>query len=387
MTQTSAAPTPLEIATSETMMRGAVATIDRAASRIFREGGERYTSPRIVGYDGSVLTGCGRVNAYNAYACREDSSIYYDRAFIAYLMKSAASTNNSDGGIAVIFPIAHEWGHSLQYLLGLQYPNKAMSEQDADCLAGVLIAASRAGAPLSRNELADAEYTMQFLGDASMFTGDWGRAVDAINAQGGRRAPIANAVGVHGNSAERMRAFRTGLGANFRGCVSDIPRAAPSPASTPALPRPLASGPQSIHWFVDSTAEAYDLAVAQRRPIVLVTGDFNGVYFKRLKNEVLISSRLTQLAPFAVFAYADPSHDIVARNMARALSYDRYPTISLLAPNPSMIDEAFRIVGLFDAETVVAQLSKHLRSRGWMAAEGSPTTTNPPWMPPRPTPP
>lgn len=377
-------PTAQAIAQSEATIRLATVAVDHAAARMFRDAAERYTSPRVVGYEGSVITPCGKMQPGNAYACRMDGNIYYDRAFIASLMARAAQTDHSDGKIAVIFPIAHEWGHALQFMLGLDYSRYDTSELDADCLAGVLISAARNGAPLQASELADAEYTMQFIGDPPMTTGEWARVMEQMNAAKGGRGGFSNALGNHGNAQERMGSFRKGLGSNFRTCVANIPRFGHSVAQNqtatqlPGLPGPA---PLVIHWFVDNTAAAYELAVAQHKPLVLATGTFSAPYFTRLKNEVFSSLELAQLAPYAIFAYADPSHDIVARNFGKALGYDKWPTVSLLAPNRDALDEEARIVGLFDAQTEATYLSTHLRSRGWLPpANGA---ARPPWMPPR----
>jgi predicted metalloprotease len=375
-------PTAQEIASSEAAMRLATVAVDHAAARIFRDAGERYTSPRIVGYEGSILTPCGNMQAGNAYACRMDGNIYYDRAFIASLRTRAARADQSDGNMAVIFPIAHEWGHALQFMLGLDYSQYDTSEPDADCLAGVLISASRNGAPLRAAELADAKYTMQFIGDPPMVTGEWARVMEQMNANGRRRGGFSNAIGNHGNAQERMTSFRKGLGSSFRSCVADIPRFGRTVAQSGTTSQPPAPASLVIHWFVDNTADAYDLGVAQHKPIVLVTGDFNGTYFKRLRNEVLSSPQLAQLAPYAIFVYADPSHDIVAKNFGKALGYDKWPVISLLGPNGEALDEEVRLVGLWDAQTVVTQLSTHMRSKGWLPSPSS--TSRPPWMPPLP---
>jgi predicted metalloprotease len=376
--------TATQIATSEARMHVATAAIDAAAGRIFRDAGEHYSSPLVIGYQGSFNSACGQMGPGNAYACRLDGSIYYDREFIAELMVRAAGKSGSDGNMAVIFPIAHEWGHALQYMMGLDYPKFNTSEHDADCLAGVLIAASRKGVALNSRELADAKYTMDYLGDPPIATGAWGAAIAKINAQTGNRGGFSNAIGDHGNSAERMIAFRDGLGSNLRFCVRNIPRFGRSVATNQTTSHPTVEIPLGIHWFADNTADAYDLGVAQHKPIVLVTGDFNAIYFRRLKNEVFSSPQLAQLAPYAIFVYADPSHDIVAKNIGKALGYDKWPVISLLAPNGDALDEEARIVGLWDAKTVLTFLSKHMRSHGWLPSTNPAVPANPPWMPPRP---
>lgn len=374
--------TPQDIARSDADMHAATVAIDAAASRIFRAAGDRYTSPRVVGYQDSIRTACGVLQPENAYACRLDGSIYYDRAFIAYLMRRAANRSGTDGSIAVIFPVAHEWGHALQYMLGLDYTSKDMSEHDADCLAGVLISASRGGAPLTPNELADAGYTMQLLGDPPMATGDWARVMEKMNVRS--HGGFSNALGVHGNSAERLRTFRDGLSSSVHECVDDVARFGRTVVSGRTTSQAPAEAPVAIHWFVNDTQGAYALALAQHKPLVLATGGFDAPYFQRLKAGVFTSAELAQLAPYAIFAYADPSKDLAAKQVGALLHYDKWPDISLLAPDANALDEEARIVGWFDAATVTTQLSKHMRENGWLPSATTHSTSRPPWMPPLP---
>src|SRR6185437_3713860 len=331
LAQAQSLATPQDIARSDAYMRAATVSIDAAATRIFRAAGERYTSLRVVGYQDSIRTACGVLQPENAYACRLDGSIYYDRAFIAYLMRRAANKSGSDGSIAVIFPVAHEWGHALQFMLGLAYTSKDKSEHDADCLAGVLISAARGGAPLTAAELSDAGYTMQLLGDPPMATGDWARVMESMNARS--HGGFSNALGVHGNSGERLQTFRDGLRSYVQYCIGNVARFGRAVASSPTTSRAPAPAPMTIRWFVNDTRDAYELALAQHKPLVLATGGFDAPYFERLKAGVFTSPELAQLAPYAIFAYADPSKDLVAKNIGAALRYDNWPDISLLAPN------------------------------------------------------
>jgi hypothetical protein len=210
---------------------------------------------------------------------------------------------------------------------------------------------------------------MRFLGDAPLAEGKWGQLLEELNAKSGTGG-FSNAVGTHGNPRERLGVFKGGFASDLHTCLAPGRGATQPDVATSA--RPAAT----IHWYVDKTADAYDVAVAQKKPLILVSGDANGMYFRRLKNEVLFSPALATLASVAIFAYADPTRDVVAKNMGTALGYDVGPTISLLSPNPDMIDEVSRIVGLWDAETVVRQLSKHLRARGWLSSPQ-------PWLPPK----
>lgn len=354
---------PSDIAASEERVHASITFLGQQAAAMFQEAGERYTSPRVIGFQVAINTGCGPMNANNAYACRADGTIYYDRAFIASIMVGAARTLHSDGDMAAVYPIAHEWGHALQYVLGLDY-SKALSraELDADCLAGVLIGRANARGKLKAGGMQEAEYAVALVGDTPLSTGVWGRAIERINMSAGPGSVpvITNAMGTHGNPRERLDAFRRGLANNMRVCTAGIPR----PMQTATTTR--------IHWFVDDMATAYDRAVAENKPLVLVSGRANGTIFARLQNEVLESSELAQLANVAIFASSDPSRDLVARNVRKALGYDSSPVISLLAPNPNMLDEQSRIVGLFDAPSIVRELSKGMVKRGWMGPARAP---------------
>jgi hypothetical protein len=244
------------------------------------------------------------------------------------------------------------------------------AESDADCLAGVLLGRAQALGKLHAGDMDEARFSIAFVGDDPLSTGVWGKTIERINASAaaGSTPVITNAMGIHGNAAERLAAFNRGLSMNMRLCVEGIRRPGQAAAVT------------TIRWYVNNTADAYDRGVAENKPIVLVSGDANGANFIRLKQETLESAVLAPLANAAIFVYADPARDIVARNIGKALGYERLPVISLLAPNPNMIDEASRIVGLWDASTVLRELSKGMTTRGWLGA------TRAPWLPPIPRP-
>lgn len=360
---------PFERTVVDVRLKAAANYLDQISAAIFRENGERYLTPRVVGYDKTVMTACGRIQADNAYACRSDGTIYYDRTFLAGLMSAASQRLKTDGDMAPIYAIAHEWGHQLQYLLELDYSGAVnRSETDADCLAGMLLARARTLGKVQAGDMEEARFAIEFVGDPPLTTGVWGQAIERINANAapGSIPVITNSMGYHGNANERLAAFARGLSTNVRSCVAGI-----------RSPRQVATV-TSIRWYVNNTAEAYDRGVAENKPIVLVSGDANGANFIRLRRETLESPVLASLANTAIFVYTDPTRDIVARNIGKALGYDRLPVISLLAPNPNMLDEAYRIVGLWDAPTVLRELSKGMTKRGWLGPNRAP------WLPPLP---
>jgi predicted metalloprotease len=233
-----AAPSEAQMAASDTKIRSAAAVIDREWARVFAASGDRYSSPQITGYLDSVSTPCGLLDAGNAYACRANGSIYYDRAFLATLMASAASALGTDGDLAAIFPIAHEWGHAVQYMLKLDYTSSpSRIESDADCLAGAIIGVSAKDGYLERGDVEEAEYALNEAGDPPLVTGIWGATIERMNREAGPGATpvITNATGGHGNHRERVAAFHNGMTNGVRRCILGIP-VMPQTTRSPWLP-------------------------------------------------------------------------------------------------------------------------------------------------------
>ena len=219
--------TAFEKTTTDVNIRTATGWLDQISSELFAQAGERYLTPRVVGYDNNAVTGCGRIEADNAYACRSDRTIYYDRTFLAGLVSATASKLHTDGDMAAIFAIAHEWGHELQYLLGLDYTNAVdRSESDADCLGGVLLSRAERLGKLQAGDMEEARFSIGFIGDSVLVPGEWGKVIEQINANApiGAVPVITNAKGYHGNANERLAAFNRGLTTTMRTCVAGIPR-------------------------------------------------------------------------------------------------------------------------------------------------------------------
>lgn len=232
------APSEAQMAASDAKINEAAGIVDREWASVFAASGDHYTSPHITGYLGSINTVCGRITSGNAYACRLNGSIYYDRAFLATLMAGAASSLGTDGDLAAIFPIAHEWGHAVQYMLNLDYTNSpSRIEPDADCLAGAIIGKSSQDGHLERGDLEEAEYALRVAGDPPLTSGVWGAAIEKINSSAapGATPVITNARGEHGNRRERIAAFQNGLKNGARQCILGIP-AMPRSTRSPWLP-------------------------------------------------------------------------------------------------------------------------------------------------------
>jgi predicted metalloprotease len=115
---------------------------------IFRRSGDRYRMASVVLYTDATQTGCGVGQAEaGPFYCPADERVYLDTSFFRELDRRFGAP----GDFAEAYVIAHELGHHVQNLLGIErqvrdasdaHPDEANElsvrlELQADCLAGV----------------------------------------------------------------------------------------------------------------------------------------------------------------------------------------------------------------------------------------------------------
>jgi hypothetical protein len=102
----------------------------------------------------------------------------------------------------------------------------------------------------------------------------------------------------------------------------------------------------SLHWLAP-VADCYDTGVSQKRAVVIIFFDpvSTRLDADKMSMRLSMSPRMQALSDVTVWCMGDVTRDLVAKNMAKALGISEYPTLSVLAPNPSMLDETGRIVG------------------------------------------
>lgn len=171
--------------------------------------GGKYRAPMMVLYSGRTQTACGVGQAAaGPFYCPGDQKVYLDLSFFNELQKMGAG-----GDFAQAYVIAHEVGHHIQYLTGVEQKvsnmrsrlseaqNNALSvrmELQADCYAGVW--AAQANAKNQILEQGDIEEGM----NAASKIGD-----DYLQKQAqGYAVPDSF---THGSSAQRMQWFKQGL--------------------------------------------------------------------------------------------------------------------------------------------------------------------------------
>ena len=170
--------------------------------------GQQYQDARLAVFRDAVNTGCGQAPAeVGPFYCPVDQRVYIDLSFFDEL----AQRFGAPGDFAQAYVIAHELGHHVQHLLGIEQRVKQMQESrpgaanqlsvalelQADCFAGVW------GNSTSQRKLLEQGDIEEGLGAASA-VGDDRLQVQATGA-------IRPDKFTHGTSAQRSQWFRRGL--------------------------------------------------------------------------------------------------------------------------------------------------------------------------------
>ena len=175
----------------------------------FNRLGESFRQPTLTFYDGYVQTACGPASAQvGPFYCPADEHIYIDIGFLGQLQEQVGA----QGRYAQAYILAHEYGHHLQTVLGIESqvrraqqanPSQANAlsvrmELQADCLAGVWgnLANSAGNVTISAAEAAQAQSAAAAVGD------------DRLQAQSG--GPVNQETWTHGSAAQRQTWYTTG---------------------------------------------------------------------------------------------------------------------------------------------------------------------------------
>jgi predicted metalloprotease len=180
--------------------------IDRYWARAFSLAARPYMplADVVEVTDATLDSACGSdvsIALVLIYYCEFDQTIYVDPAFRADIVREMG-----DGAWMMI--VAHEWGHHLQWVVGVNLlpPDPELqggmyvieSEMLADCLAGVFLQDQLARGVLDAEAIRQAEAVAMAYGD---------------RPNTGFDHPTA-----HGFSRQRLTSLRTGLEDGITGC-------------------------------------------------------------------------------------------------------------------------------------------------------------------------
>jgi predicted metalloprotease len=169
----------------------------------------KYDTSTLVLFTDRTQSGCGGADAaMGPFYCPRDRKVYLDLGFFDELKNRLGAKG---GDFAEAYVIAHEYGHHVQDVLGIERRTRAQMERDrsarnelsvrlelqADCLAGVW-----GHAAFGEGKVAPEEVSLGH--DAAAAVGD-----DRIQKRA--RGSVDPDSFTHGSSAERQRWFNTGM--------------------------------------------------------------------------------------------------------------------------------------------------------------------------------
>lgn len=174
--------------------------------RVFQSAGKSYDAPVLVLFEDAVQSACGNASsASGPFYCPADQKLYLDLSFFRELDRRFGAP----GDFAQAYVVAHEVGHHVQHLLGINrqvaQAQQRGSERDAnalsvrmelqaDCFAGVW------GHHAARKDMLDQGDVEEGLAAAA--------AIGDDRLTGGRVSPESF---THGTSAQRAQWLRQGL--------------------------------------------------------------------------------------------------------------------------------------------------------------------------------
>jgi len=194
-------------------------------TQIFAAQGKVYRHAKLVLYRNATYSGCGTAQAATGpFYCPSDEKVYVDLSFWNDLKRMGGDS----GDFAQAYVIAHELGHHVQKLAGIEGRMRQLAQQapsagnrlsvdlelQADCFAGIWANRTAQRNIVHQNDIAGALRTAAAVGD------------DNLQRMSGRAVSPEN--WTHGSSAQRSDWFRRGLTSGAVGaCATFDGRMAP----------------------------------------------------------------------------------------------------------------------------------------------------------------
>ncbi|CAG8933087.1 unnamed protein product [Penicillium salamii] len=186
-----------------------LATTEDTWGKLFQQMNKQYVAPKLVMYRGATRTGCGTgQSVMGPFYCPADQTVYIDLSFYDEMKTKLGA----DGDFAQGYVVAHEVGHHVQKLLGIEPKVREMQqgasqtqvnqlsvkmELQADCFAGVWGHYMQQENILEAGDLQEALNAAEAIGD------------DRLQQKGqGRVVPDSF---THGTSEQRYTWFKRGF--------------------------------------------------------------------------------------------------------------------------------------------------------------------------------
>jgi uncharacterized protein len=177
---------------------------------------QNYRHAKLVLFRDATQSGCGTAqSATGPFYCPEDEKVYLDLGFFDELREKFGAP----GEFAEAYVIAHELGHHVQKVLGIEQQVSGLQHRDpssrnplsvrlelqADCLAGIWGKSTQQRDLIDQADIANGLRAAASVGD------------DRLQRMAGRR--VSPESFTHGSSEQRMTWFRRGMdGGEVSGC-------------------------------------------------------------------------------------------------------------------------------------------------------------------------
>ena len=176
--------------------------VQNVFAAVFKREGHEYRRAKLRMFREAIETGCGVSSSQvGPFYCPPDEKAYIDLSFYDDLR----ARFGAPGDFAQAYVIAHEFGHHVQNLLGIDEDVRrkgggndlsVRQELQADCFAGVWAKHSSAKLAIDTSDIEEAMNAAAAIGDDRLQKMS-GRAVDPRSF-------------THGSSAQRVRWFQRG---------------------------------------------------------------------------------------------------------------------------------------------------------------------------------
>jgi predicted metalloprotease len=186
-------------------------------TELFRAQGSTYTPPTLVFYPGNGQSGCGAAqSAMGPFYCPSDRRVYLDTSFFNEL----SQRYGAPGDFAQAYVVAHEVGHHVQTLTGIEERVRRAQEGASEAQSNAIQVRMELQADCYAGVWASGE-------QSAMEPGDFEEGMRAAAAIGDDRLQRASQGAVipesftHGTSAQRQEALTRGYrGGAPQACAS-----------------------------------------------------------------------------------------------------------------------------------------------------------------------
>jgi hypothetical protein len=181
--------------TPDTLTETVLTDIDAFWAAEFAANGNDYYAAGMIPVTEEMASSCGNFGPYDnpAAFCPQEDAVYYS-------VPLGQDIQTSVGDFAWITVLAHEYGHHVQVVLGIEHENSIDRELQADCFAG--------------------SYARRALQQGYLQEGDVSEAV-LMNILGGDPVEMDEMTeGAHGSSDYRVTAFMEGYFNGSTTCMS-----------------------------------------------------------------------------------------------------------------------------------------------------------------------